>query len=99
MASNATNSNWSTPFVWKNGLRTEIVTAGTKRVRSYDIDGKLLWELEGMSIITIGTPFAQNGLLYISSGYVLDHEKNAVTLRTIRPGKRRDIVASRQTRC
>jgi outer membrane protein assembly factor BamB len=82
-------SNWSTPFVWKNGLRTEIVTAGTKRVRSYDIDGKLLWELEGMSIITIGTPFAQNGLLYISSGYVLDLKQRPIY--AIRPGGEGDI--------
>jgi outer membrane protein assembly factor BamB len=28
-------SNWATPFVWENSLRTEIVTAGTGRVRSY----------------------------------------------------------------
>jgi outer membrane protein assembly factor BamB len=82
-------SNWSTPFVWKNGLRTEIVTAGTKRVRSYDVDGKLLWELEGMSIITIGTPFAQNGLLYVSSGYVLDLKQRPIY--AIRPGGEGDI--------
>ena len=42
-------SNWATPFIWKNAERTEIVTAGTNRVRSYDLDGKLLWELGGMS--------------------------------------------------
>jgi len=35
-------SNWSTPFVWENEQRTEIVTAGTGKVRSYDRDGKLL---------------------------------------------------------
>ena len=39
--------SWATPFVWENELRTEIVTAGTNRVRSYDLDGKLLWELQG----------------------------------------------------
>jgi outer membrane protein assembly factor BamB len=83
-------SNWSTPFVWKNGLRTELVTAGTKRVRSYDLDGKLLWELEGMSIITIGTPFAQKDLLYVSSGYVLDLKQRPVY--AIRPGGEGDIT-------
>ena len=30
--------------------RTEIVTAGTGKVRSYDLTGKLLWEFKGMSI-------------------------------------------------
>jgi outer membrane protein assembly factor BamB len=61
-------SNWSTPFVWQNELRTEIVTAGSGKVRSYDLKGKLLWELRGMSAVTVPTPFAADGLLYISSG-------------------------------
>lgn len=82
-------SNWSTPFIWKNDLRTEIVTAGTKRVRSYGLDGRLLWELEGMSVITIGTPFAADGLLYISSGYVLDLRR---PVYAIRPGAAGNIT-------
>ena len=49
-------TNWSTPFIWENELRTEIVTTGTDRVRSYDLDGDLLWELTGMSSITVPTP-------------------------------------------
>lgn len=61
--------NWATPFVWEHDLRTEIVTAGTQGVRSYDLDGTLLWEIHGMSGLTIPTPFAKHGLLYISSGY------------------------------
>ncbi|PYR51267.1 MAG: serine/threonine protein kinase, partial [Acidobacteria bacterium] len=61
--------NWSTPLVWENELRTEIVTAGTVKVRSYDLDGKQLWELRGMTTLTIPSPFARNGLVYISSGY------------------------------
>ena len=63
-------SNWATPFVWENEQRTEIVTAGTGKVRSYDLDGKLLWELKGMTWINVPTPFARHGLLYISSGWV-----------------------------
>ena len=61
--------NWSTPLVWENEVRTEIVTTGTRRVRSYGLDGKLLWELRGMSELTIPSPFSSNGLVYISSGY------------------------------
>ena len=61
--------NWSTPFLWENDVRTEIVTTGTRRVRSYDLDGKLLWELRGMSELTIPSPFSKFGLVYISSGY------------------------------
>jgi len=61
-------SNWSTPFIWQNDLRTEIVTAGSGKVRSYDLTGKLLWEFRGMSGVTVPTPFAADGLLYIASG-------------------------------
>src|SRR5438552_2177428 len=65
-------SNWATPYVWRNEKRTELITPGTKKVRSYDLDGKLLWEFGGMSSIVIPTPFSKSGLLYVSSGYVGD---------------------------
>jgi outer membrane protein assembly factor BamB len=61
--------NWSTPYIWRNELRTEIVTAGPGAVRSYGLDGTLLWELKGMTVNVTPTPFASNGLVYISSGY------------------------------
>jgi outer membrane protein assembly factor BamB len=81
-------SNWATPFVWENEKRTEIVTAGSGKVRSYGLDGQLLWELGGMSSITIPTPFADHGLLYVTSGYVMDRRK---PLFAIRPGAAGDI--------
>jgi hypothetical protein len=81
-------SNWSTPFVWENDQRTEIVTAGTGKVRSYDLDGKLLWELKGMTWINVPTPFAKHGLLYISSGWVGDAVR---PVYAIRPGAAGDI--------
>jgi len=60
---------WATPLVWENRLRTEIVTSASSRVRSYDLDGELLWELSGMSLLTTPSPFTSHGLVYISSGY------------------------------
>jgi outer membrane protein assembly factor BamB len=81
-------TNWSTPFVWQNELRTEIVTAGSDRVRSYDTDGTLLWEFSGMSTISIPTPFSKHGLLYISSGYIADPKRPAYA---IKPGASGDI--------
>jgi len=81
-------SNWSTPFIWENEKRTEIVTPGARKIRSYDLDGKLLWELGGMSSITIPTPLAGHGLLYVSSGYVMDWRKPVFA---IRPGAAGDI--------
>jgi len=81
-------TNWTTPFVWQNELRTEIVTSGSDRVRSYDLSGKLLWEFSGMSSISIPTPFERFGLLYISSGYIADPMRPAYA---IRPGASGDI--------
>jgi outer membrane protein assembly factor BamB len=75
-------SNWATPFIWENEKRTEIVTAGTRKIRSYDLDGKLLWELGGMSSITIATPFTRFGLLYISSGYVQDQVRPVYAVKS-----------------
>jgi outer membrane protein assembly factor BamB len=74
-------SNWATPFVWRNPLRTEIVTSGTGKVRSYDLDGKVLWELGGLSSITIPTPFAQGDLLFVGSGYVMDEKRPIFAVR------------------
>ncbi len=81
-------SNWSTPSIWQNDRRTEIVTLGTDKVRSYDLDGNLLWWFTGMSKITIATPYADKGLLYVSSGYVNDPHR---PLYAIRPGAAGDI--------
>ena len=59
---------YATPFVWENELRTEIVTNGRRAIRSYGLDGTLLWELTGSSGVGIPTPFARHGLVYVSSG-------------------------------
>ncbi len=81
-------SNWSTPYVWQNAGRVEIVTPGSGMVRSYDLDGNVVWSLKGMSSITIATPYEANGLLYISSGYVMDNKR---PIYAIRPGATGDI--------
>ncbi len=82
-------SNWGTPFIWTNSKRTELVTAGTGKTRSYDLNGKLLWELQGMSIVSIPSPFAVGDTLYVSSGYVLDPKQKPVY--AIKPGASGDI--------
>jgi outer membrane protein assembly factor BamB len=80
--------NWATPLVWENDLRTEIVTAGLRRVRSYDLDGQLLWEVGGMTVNVVPSPFARDGLVYISSGYPGGMPR---PVYAIRPGASGDI--------
>jgi len=74
-------SNWCTPYVWDNGPRSEIVTAGSGKVRAYDLGGKLLWWLKGMSSITIATPYADHGLLYVTSGFIPEKLKPVYAIR------------------
>jgi outer membrane protein assembly factor BamB len=81
-------TNWATPFVWENSLRTEIVTSGSDLVRSYDLNGKQLWQLKGMSTITVPVPFASHGMLMIGSGYIADALRPAYA---IKPGAAGDI--------
>lgn len=82
-------SNWSTPYIWENAERTELVTCGTGKVRSYALDGRLLWELGPMSVIAIPTPVEAHGLLYICSGFVAD--RRARPIYAVRPGASGDI--------
>ena len=81
-------SNWTTPLVWRNERRTEIVTAATGGVRSYDVDGTLLWELTGMSTFAVPSPIAANGLLYVMSGYTASPLR---PVYAIRAGAKGDI--------
>ena len=87
-------TTWSTPFVWENEQRTEIVTAGRNKVRSYDLDGKLLWEISGMSALSLPTPFAVDGLLYVTSGFHVTPER---PVYAIRPGASGDITPAAGT--
>jgi outer membrane protein assembly factor BamB len=87
-------SNWVTPYIWQNDKRTELVTCGTGKNRSYDLNGKLLWELGPMSVIAIPTPVEKNGLLYICSGFVGDRKNRPVY--AIRPGASGDITLNNE---
>ena len=78
-------SAWVTPFVWKNPLRTEVVTVGPGFAVSYDAAGKELWRLSDMSSIPIPSPFAYDGLLYVNGG-------RGKPLFAIKPGATGDLT-------
>ncbi len=81
-------SGWTTPFVWTNKLRTEVVTIGPGTAISYDLEGKELWRLSGMGIIPIPSPFSYEGLLYIDGG-------RASALFAVKPGAMGDISVAK----
>lgn len=83
-------STWATPLVWEHERGTEIVVPGKRRIRSYDLEGKLLWELDGrMSNLVIPSPFESLGMVFITSGYVGDAHR---PVYAIGPGARGDIT-------
>lgn len=78
-------TGWSSPYIWKNSQRTEIVTIGPGLAISYDLDGKELWRLGGMSAMPIPSPFAYDGLLYLNGG-------TAKALAAVKPGAMGDLT-------
>jgi outer membrane protein assembly factor BamB len=84
-------SNFSTPFVWHNPIRTEIITTGVNQTRSYDIQGNPLWQFSGMSTICIPTPFADGDRLFLAAGYVGDKLRPNKPIYVLRPGASGDI--------
>jgi outer membrane protein assembly factor BamB len=78
------SSGWTTPFVWTNSVRTELVTTGPSAVISYDLAGKELWRLSGVSLAPVASPFAYEGLLYLNGG-------KGQGLYAVRPGAAGDI--------
>jgi outer membrane protein assembly factor BamB len=82
-------TGWSTPFIWENDLRTEVVTVGPGIVISYGLDGDELWHMKRMASVTIQSPFAWDGLLYVTSGSSGGQDK---PIAAIRPGGSGDIT-------
>lgn len=82
-------SAWSSPYVWDNELRTEIVTVGPQVAISYDLDGNELWRMSGQGLMVCQTPFAWDGHLYLSSGA---KGRSDTPLVAIRPGASGDIT-------
>lgn len=77
----ARKTGWSTPFVWENRLRTEVVTLGPGVAISYGLDGRELWRLNRMGAVAIQSPFAVDDILYMTSGTSGDDHKPIVAIR------------------
>ncbi len=74
--------SWSTPFLFETGGRTLLVTNARKRMRAYDpATGKLVWECGGSSKLVAPTAVSADGLVIVSSGYVLDSNRPLFAFR------------------
>lgn len=61
-------SGWTTPLLWKNSLRSEIVTIGPGRVVSYDLEGNELWFMKGIRPGPAASPLAVGDQLIVNAG-------------------------------
>jgi len=83
-------TNYTTPFVWTKTTPAQLVVPATKRTIAYDLAGHEVWSFTGgMSTLTVGTPFAAHGLLFVGSGYFGDSKRG---LFAIKPDVRGDIT-------
>ncbi len=86
-------TGWATPYIWRNGTRTEVVVSGSAVARAYDLDGQPLWHLGNMSGQTIPSPVSSSEYLFLASGHVLDGKR---PIAAVRPGAQGDITLSGQ---
>jgi outer membrane protein assembly factor BamB len=82
-------SAWSTPLVWQNQRRTEVVTTGPGWAISYDLEGRELWRMSRLSQMTIQSPISWDGLVYVTTGSAGEENK---PIAAIRPGGSGDIT-------
>lgn len=60
-------TNWSTPVIWKNQKRTELVTGGVK-ARSYNLkNGELYWEIDLGGGRNTTSAVADRDMLYLGN--------------------------------
>jgi outer membrane protein assembly factor BamB len=80
-------ASWTTPTIWLNSKRIELVTNASQYARGYDpATGKELWRLAKKSEATIPTPVPAGDLVYLTSG-----NRPIQPIFALRPGALGDI--------
>lgn len=83
------DQTWATPLVVEHDGATQVVTAGGRKVRSYDLKtGKQIWEAPGLTQNSIPSPVAGHGMVYATAGF----RGNA--LYAIRLGRSGDLTGT-----
>jgi len=63
-------TSWNTPLIATHDGRTQVITSGTKRIRSHDLtSGKIIWECAGMTINPIPSVVKYDDAAIAVSGY------------------------------
>ena len=64
------DTSWTTPLIVPYGDSAQVITAATRKVRSYDLaSGELIWECDGLTANAIPSPVADDDTVYVTSGF------------------------------
>ena len=84
-------SAWSTPYIWENSARTELVVNG-KVVRSYDPKtGGLLWQLDMKGGRASSTPVGNKEALYVGTENRTQRSGTPGSMAAVKAGGKGDI--------
>lgn len=63
-------NTWATPLIVEHSGRTQVITSGSNKVRSYDLTtGEIIWQCGGLTQNAIPCPVVGNGMVYCMTGY------------------------------
>jgi len=63
-------TSWASPTIVDSGDGTQVIVAGTDRIRAYDLlEGNVIWECGGLSANVVATPIVSQGILIAASSY------------------------------
>lgn len=63
-------TTWATPLIVEAEGRTQVITSGDNRVRSYDLaSGEVIWECGGLGSNPIACPIVYDGLAIAMTGH------------------------------
>lgn len=63
-------TSWSTPLVVTDNGSPQVIVSASNRVRAYNLkSGDVVWQCGGLGLNCIPSPVAQNGTVYVMSGY------------------------------
>lgn len=83
--------SWATPAVVEFDGGAVVVANATQAIRAYDLaTGKERWRIEGNSELTVPTPIAAHGLVFVSSGY-----RPIQPIYAVRPGAKGDVTPAK----
>ncbi len=82
-------SGWTTPLLWNNPVRPEIVTLGPGLAVSYDLEGHELWRMSGMTPAPAASSLVYGDQLILNAG-------KSRPVYAIRPGAVGDITVKKK---